>query len=247
MATQNTNQNQSRSQNQNLNANRNPNPEEDFNLRETSPASVVEGYPAMNEKGPPLIWWREWTTFDIIDVPKMVLRDSPLALQWYRLENAKGERVAGELMLAFWLGIQANEAFPEVWQLDASAISGDGVTCIKSEVYLSLNYGCRKRLNFRSPIGRWYILEKHTVSGDGQSNVTKLNCRIQLRITLDAGYHDLDELTHDSSDLRPVAKQFWKPPIGVLELGILNAKNLSSMKTKDGQGMADAYCVAKYG
>lgn len=62
MATQNTNQNQSRSQNQNLNANRNPNLEEDLNFRETSPASAVEGYPAMNESGPPLIWWREWTT-----------------------------------------------------------------------------------------------------------------------------------------------------------------------------------------
>lgn len=44
-------------------------------------------------------------------------------------------------MLAFWLGTQADEAFLEVWQLDASAISGDGVTSIKSEVYLSLGYG----------------------------------------------------------------------------------------------------------
>ncbi|CAA3029700.1 FT-interacting 1-like [Olea europaea subsp. europaea] len=418
MANQNSNQNQNRSQNQNPNANRNPNPEEDFNLRETSPAlgggrvsgndragtafDLVEEMhylyvrvvkakevPAKDGNGGPSPFVEvklggfksvtkhftnvsnpEWNqvfsiltgriqvplieilvkdkdrsgddlvgmlVVDITDVPKRVPPDSPLAPQWYRLENAKRERVTGELMLAVWLGTQADEAFPEAWQLDASAISGDGVTSIKSKVYLSprLWYlrvnvieaqelqlcdknkqqpeifvkacignmmlrtkisqsrnvcplwnedlmfavaepfeeqlvvsveakidpnkdeslgkcmiplqGVEKRLNFRPPLGRWYNLDKHTVSGDGKSNVTKLNSRIHLRITLDGGYHVLDELTHYISDLRPTAKQLWKPPIGVLELGILNAKNLSSMKTKDGQGMTDAYCVAKYG
>jgi hypothetical protein len=68
-----------------------------------------------------------------------------------------------------------------------------------------------------------------------------------MRICLEGGYHVLDESTHYSSDLRPTAKQLWKSSIGVLELGILNAQGLMPMKTKDGRGTTDAYCVAKYG
>ncbi|KAK3407534.1 hypothetical protein EUGRSUZ_K03580 [Eucalyptus grandis] len=51
-----------------------------------------------------------------------------------------------------------------------------------------------------------------------------------------------------SSDLRPTAKQLWKPHIGVLEMGILGATGLMPMKIKEGKGgSTDAYCVAKYG
>lgn len=58
----------------------------------------------------------------------------------------------------------------------------------------------------------------------------------------------LDEAAHVCSDYRPTAKQLWKPPIGVLELGILGARSLLPMKTKGvGKGSTDAYCVAKYG
>uniref|UniRef100_A0A803L922 C2 domain-containing protein n=1 Tax=Chenopodium quinoa TaxID=63459 RepID=A0A803L922_CHEQI len=53
---------------------------------------------------------------------------------------------------------------------------------------------------------------------------------------------------HVCSDYRPTAKQLWKPPIGVLELGVLGARGLLPMKTKGpGKGSTDAYCVAKYG
>ncbi|KAL8062086.1 hypothetical protein ABFX02_02G123900 [Erythranthe guttata] len=277
------------------------------------------------------------TVFDAVDVPRRVPPDSPLAPEWYRLENRRGERVAGELMFAIWMGTQADEAFPEAWHLDATAINGDGIASIRSKVYLSprlwylrvnvieaqelqlgdrnrqqpdifvrgahgnmmlrtrisqsknINplwnedlmftvsepfdeqlvlclvekigpkkedelgqcsiplHGVEKRLDFKPPLSRWYNLEKHTVSENGQRNVNKLNSRVHLRISLDGGYHVLDELTHYSSDLRPTARQLWKPAIGVLELGILNAQNLTAMKTKDGRGFTDAYCVAKYG
>ncbi|KAK4476406.1 hypothetical protein RD792_015557 [Penstemon davidsonii] len=80
-----------------------------------------------------------------------------------------------------------------------------------------------------------------------QKKVEKLNSRVHLRISFDGGYHVLDELTHYSSDLRPTGRQLWKPAIGVLEIGILSAQNLTAMKTKDGRGFTDAYCVAKYG
>ncbi|KAL6495663.1 hypothetical protein OROGR_030226 [Orobanche gracilis] len=282
---------------------------------------------------------------DAIDVPRRVPPDSPLAPEWYRLENAKGERVAGELMFAIWMGTQADEAFPEAWHLDAITVNGaDGVASIRFKVYLSprlwylrvnvieaqelqladknrqqpevfirvqlgnmilrtkisqsknLNplwnedlmftvaepfeeqlilyveekignnnnnpnnnkkdelgqcsislQGVEKRLDFKAPMSRWYNLQKHTVSESGQKNVNGLSSRTHLRISLDGGYHVLDELTHYSSDLRPTARQLWKPAIGVLELGILNAQNLTAMKTKDGRGYIDAYCVAKYG
>ncbi|KAK1282758.1 hypothetical protein QJS10_CPB22g00864 [Acorus calamus] len=63
------------------------------------------------------------------------------------------------------------------------------------------------------------------------------------------GYHVLDEAAHVCSDYRPTAKQLWKPPVGVLELGILGARGLLPMKTKLGgaKGSTDAYVVAKYG
>lgn len=76
--------------------------------------------------------------FDLNEIPKRVPPDSPLAPQWYRLEDRKGDKVKGELMLAVWMGTQADEAFPEAWHSDAATISGaDGLSNIRSKVYLS--------------------------------------------------------------------------------------------------------------
>ncbi|KAJ6345505.1 hypothetical protein OIU78_008208 [Salix suchowensis] len=49
------------------------------------------------------------------------------------------------------------------------------------------------------------------------------------------------------SDQRPTARQLWKQPVGILEVGILGAQGLLPMKMKDGRGSTDAYCAAKYG
>ncbi|MCE3216013.1 hypothetical protein HAX54_004385, partial [Datura stramonium] len=59
-----------------------------------------------------------------------------------------------------------------------------------------------KRVCFSTPIGKWYSLEKEVVSEDGNNKVSKLNNKIHLRLSLDGGYHVLDELTHYSSDLK---------------------------------------------
>ncbi|KAK4392427.1 FT-interacting protein 3, partial [Sesamum angolense] len=76
--------------------------------------------------------------FDLNEIPKRVPPDSPLAPQWYRLEDRKNEKAKGELMLAVWMGTQADEAFPEAWHSDAAAVSGaDGLANIRSKVYLS--------------------------------------------------------------------------------------------------------------
>ncbi|XP_022754053.1 FT-interacting protein 1-like [Durio zibethinus] len=273
--------------------------------------------------------------FDLNEIPKRVPPDSPLAPQWYRLEDRKGDKAKGELMLAVWMGTQADEAFPDAWHSDAASVGPDGVTNIRSKVYLSPklwyvrvnvieaqdlvpsdktrfpevfvkavlgNHALRTRISssktinpmwnedlmfvaaepFEEPLvltvedrvgsnkdetlgkcviplhfvqrrldhkpvnSRWHNLEKHVIV-DGVKKEIKFSSRIHLRICLEGGYHVLDESTHYSSDLRPTAKQLWRPNIGILELGILSAQGLMPMKTKDGRGTTDAYCVAKYG
>lgn len=275
--------------------------------------------------------------FDINEIPLRVPPDSPLAPEWYRLEDKKGEKIKGELMLAVWIGTQADEAFSDAWHSDAAtpvdstaAISavirskvyhsprlwyvrvnvieaqdlvpteknrfpdayvkvqvghqvlktksvqartlnalwnedllfvaaepfedhlvlsvedrvGPGKDEIIGRVIIPLNIVDR-RADDRMIHSRWYNLEKPVVFDIDQLK-EKFSSRIHLRVCLDGGYHVLDESTHYSSDLRPTAKQLWKPSIGVLELGILNAVGLHPMKTRDGRGTSDTYCVAKY-
>lgn len=102
--------------------------------------------------------------------------------------------------------------------------------------------GVERRIDATPPASLWYNLEKPKEL-EGEEGV-KFSSKLNLRVSLDGGYHVLDEATQYSSDLRPSSKQLCKPSIGVLELGILNAVGLSPMK-KDNR--TDAYCVAKYG
>jgi Ca2+-dependent lipid-binding protein len=76
--------------------------------------------------------------FDINEVPLRVPPDSPLAPEWYRLEDKKGEKIKGELMLAVWIGTQADEAFPDAWHSDAATpvdSTPASSTVIRSKVY----------------------------------------------------------------------------------------------------------------
>ncbi|CAN7113003.1 unnamed protein product [Brassica rapa subsp. narinosa] len=70
-------------------------------------------------------------SFDLQEVPKRVPPDSPLAPQWYTLESEKSP--GNDVMLAVWLGTQADEAFQEAWQSD----SGGLIPETRSKVYLS--------------------------------------------------------------------------------------------------------------
>lgn len=277
--------------------------------------------------------------FDLNEVPMRVPPDSPLAPEWYRLEDKKGEKIKSELMLAVWIGTQADEAFPDAWHSDAATpidSSSAASTLIRSkvyhaprlwyvrvnvveaqdlvptektrfpDVYVKAHIGNQVMktktvqarqmnplwnedllfvaaepfedhlvLTVEDRVGpgkdeiigrviiplsmvdkraddciihsRWFNLEKPVVIDVDQLKKEKFSSKLHLRICLDGGYHVLDESTHYSSDLRPTAKQLWKPSIGVLELGILNAVGLHPMKTRDGKGTSDTYCVAKYG
>jgi len=72
--------------------------------------------------------------FDLNEVPTRVPQKSPLAPQWYRLEDRRG----GDIMLAEWMGTQeADEAFSEAWHSDAATVYVEGVFNARSKVYLS--------------------------------------------------------------------------------------------------------------
>lgn len=276
--------------------------------------------------------------FDLSDVPTRVPPDSPLAPEWYRLEDKKGDKAKGELMLAIWMGTQADEAFPDAWHSDAAApieassmnshirskvyhaprlwyvrvniIEAQDIIptdktrfpdlCVKAQLgsqflktrtvqartlnpvwnedllfvaaepfddHLIMSVEDRVIPNKDEVVGRiiiplssiekraddhivnsrWFNLEKSVAVDVDQIKKDKFASRIHIRVCLDGGYHVLDESTHYSSDLRPTAKQLWKPSIGLLELGILSAEGLHPIKTRDGKGTSDTYCVAKYG
>ncbi|KAF3445439.1 hypothetical protein FNV43_RR10615 [Rhamnella rubrinervis] len=276
-------------------------------------------------------------TFDLNEVPLRLPPDSPLAPQWYRLEDKKGIKTKGELMLAVWMGTQADESFPEAWHSDAHNVSHVNLANTRSKVYFSPKlYYLRvhvieaqdlvpsekgrgpnshvkvqlgnqlrvtgpsqmkinnpiwneelmfvasepfedfvivtvedrvgpgkdeilgrviislrdipQRLESKFPDPRWFNLHKPSVAVEEETEKKKekFSSKIHLRLCLDACYHVLDESTHFSSDLQPSSKHLRKGNIGILELGILSAKNLLPMKSKDGR-TTDAYCLAKYG
>ncbi|RDY01435.1 Protein QUIRKY, partial [Mucuna pruriens] len=54
--------------------------------------------------------------FDVSEIPVRDPPDSPLAPQWYRLEG--GGALHGDLMIATWMGTQADESFPDAWKSD---------------------------------------------------------------------------------------------------------------------------------
>ncbi|CAA0820778.1 C2 calcium/lipid-binding plant phosphoribosyltransferase family protein [Striga hermonthica] len=277
---------------------------------------------------------------ELNEVPTRVPPESPLAPQWYRLEDKKGKKKdnKGELMLAVWVGTQADEAFPEAWHSDSSYSSSSAhtrskvyhsprlwyvrVNVIEAQDLVSVNERnhlpsmhvkarignqiaktrlvssrsgnatwnedlmfvaaeplddqivlmvedrvgpnkdevlgkvsiplstVERRADDRAVNSRWFNLRKTSDDDDIEvesKKDVKFASRVHIRVCLDGGYHVLDEPTHYSSDLRPTAKQLWKPPVGFLELGILNADALTPMKTRDGRATSDTFCVAKYG
>ncbi|KAK3193414.1 hypothetical protein Dsin_024724 [Dipteronia sinensis] len=75
--------------------------------------------------------------FDLNEVPRRVPPDSQLAPQWYRMEDKKGDKTRGEVMVSIWYGTQADEAFAEAWHSKTANVHLDGLCSLKSKVYLS--------------------------------------------------------------------------------------------------------------
>lgn len=68
--------------------------------------------------------------FDVTEIPLRDPPDSPLAPQWYRLEG--GGAHIGDLMIATWVGTQADESFPDAWKTDTA-----GNPSSRSKIYQS--------------------------------------------------------------------------------------------------------------
>ncbi|KAK2992140.1 hypothetical protein RJ640_026772 [Escallonia rubra] len=179
-----------------------------------------------------------------LDVPRRVPPDSPLAPQWYRLEERKGDKLKhGEIMLAVWKGTQADEAFLDAWHSDATSVGSEGISKIRGKVYLS------PRL--------WYVrvnvIECQDLLPSDKSKPPKVFVKVilgnQALKTKISPSKSVNPMWNEDlfSDLRPTSKQLWKSSIDLLELGIISARGLSSMKSKDSRASTDAYCVAKYG
>nr|XP_010930774.1 FT-interacting protein 7 [Elaeis guineensis] len=102
---------------------------------------------------------------------------------------------------------------------------------------------------------QWFDLSKPTFFSEDTTTTTseerrrdsKFSSKLHLRIFYDAAYHVIDEPIQYSSDFQPSSKPLRKQSIGILELGILSAKDLVPMKLSNGVATADAYCVARYG
>ncbi|XP_047957610.1 protein QUIRKY [Salvia hispanica] len=69
--------------------------------------------------------------FDVGEIPLRDPPDSPLAPQWYRLEGGGAHR--GDLMLATWLGTQADDSFADAWKTDTVGANANS----RSKVYQS--------------------------------------------------------------------------------------------------------------
>ncbi|VVB06823.1 unnamed protein product [Arabis nemorensis] len=87
--------------------------------------------------------------FDLHEVRFRAPLDSPLAPEWYRLENKKREKKDCEIMLAVWEGTQADEAFGD-------AIFSDSLTSSDSSDIISANL--RSKV-YHSP-RLWYLRVK---------------------------------------------------------------------------------------
>ncbi|KAD5961622.1 hypothetical protein E3N88_13095 [Mikania micrantha] len=116
-----------------------PNPEWDHVFafsQDRIQASSVEI--VVKDKNPVLDDFIGKVSLELYDVPKRVPPDSPLAPQWYRLEDKKeGKLKHGEIMLAVWQGTQADECFSDAWHSDAATVGREGVSKIRGKVYLS--------------------------------------------------------------------------------------------------------------
>ncbi|KAL3512860.1 hypothetical protein ACH5RR_025577 [Cinchona calisaya] len=272
--------------------------------------------------------------FDVTKVPILVRLESPLAPQWYGLEDKNGQKIKGEILLAVWIGIQAADEFcHEAWNSDAQtqSVGGESLADMQSKVYFSptLYYLCIYVIDAedlisseknKQPVASVKVQVGHQLKATRPTQVRTNNPmwneklffvvaepfaeyiivsvedegelvgrliipvgqvpqrgelpvfphsrryslprvaqekgeeekkfifagKIRLRSWIDGGYHVLDESSTFSSDFQPASKNLRKPKIGILQLGILSARDLLPMKNNDGR-TTDAYCVAKYG
>ncbi|KAF6150154.1 hypothetical protein GIB67_023109 [Kingdonia uniflora] len=116
--------------------------------------------------------------FDVTDIPQRDPPDSPLAPEWYRLEGGGAHN--GDLMIATWVGTQADEAFsdalktdttgnissslknskiynsPKLWYLRATVIEAQDITALRETSF-----------QVRAQLGFQILKTKPSVSRNG--------------------------------------------------------------------------------
>ncbi|KAJ0024912.1 hypothetical protein Pint_07390 [Pistacia integerrima] len=127
----------------------------------------------------------------------------------------------------------------------------DGVGAGKDEIlgkaHIQVSDVPSRHETSKLPDPRWLDLQKPALAEEGgETKKEKFSSKILVGFCLEQGYHVLDESTSMSSDFQQSSNHLRKSNIGILDLGILSARNLLPMKSKD-DGTTDAYCVAKYG
>ncbi|KAF3789494.1 QUIRKY protein [Nymphaea thermarum] len=186
----------------------------------------------------PKLWYLRTTVIEAQDLPHGTGICVRAQLGFQILKTRKSTTRNGSLSWNEDLVLVAAEPFEEQLALTVESFAGKD-TSVLGQVLVPLT-GIERRVDNRLVASRWLDVGESGQAGTYQG-------RLHVRLCFDGGYHVMDEWTHLSSDFRPTAKQLWRPAIGKLELGILGGRNLLPMKTKNGKGSTDAYCVAKYG
>ncbi|XP_066398387.1 protein QUIRKY-like [Miscanthus floridulus] len=178
--------------------------------------------------------------FDLSDMPVRDQLDGPLVPQWYTRSKVYQS--------------------PKLGYLRASVIEAQDLRILAPPPGLPFDMHVKIQLGFQSSRTRrsvasssgsafaWSEDLMFVASEPLDDNIIVLvEDRSMIKEPMLLG-HATIPAAHVCSDYRPTPKQLWKPPVGVLELGIIGACGLLPMKTKGGaKGSTDAYCVAKYG
>ncbi|RWR91829.1 LOW QUALITY PROTEIN: C2 calcium-dependent membrane targeting [Cinnamomum micranthum f. kanehirae] len=196
----------------------------------------------------PSLWY---VRVEIIQAEDLVPKPENLCEGTYRPPGVENKGCSCPEFNPLWnedLLFVAAEPFEDHLILSVEDFEGPNRVEVIGWVVIPLS-SIEKRVDNRVIAKRRYQVEKPAaaVDVDQWKEEEEVPGSLLLRLCLEGGYHVLDESPHYSSDLRPTAKELWNPPIGVLELGILRAEGLHPMKTRDGRGTSDAFCVARYG
>lgn len=115
--------------------------------------------------------------FDVNEIPVRDPPDSSLAPQWYRMEGGGAQH--GDLMIATWIGTQADESFSDAWKSDTS------------------NHVTSKAKVYQSP-KLWYLRVSILEAQDITTLITQSKFQFQIRAQI--GFQVLKTKTTVSSN-----------------------------------------------
>ncbi|GAU43682.1 hypothetical protein TSUD_254110 [Trifolium subterraneum] len=196
-------------------------------------------------------------SLDISNIPTRFPTDSELAPQWCLLEDRRGRRFRGELMMSCWVGTQADESFHEALhlQLDNAPIGPHHVVNTCSRTYIMPRIWCL-RLNLVQIEGLTVKADDPSVSSDIFIHASLGTWTFTTKLAKSNNGNPTWEEKENASSALPtktvdvIQNQGF---VGKLTMTISldggyhmfdDDHGLPAMKP---HGRTDAYCVAKYG